>query len=572
MNLHRYLYVLALFVWLFAVPHGAFADELIHSFDSSIEVHTDATLSVTETIQYDFGAGSRHGIFRTLPTSHPEKGSMWYKDRVVRYDIARVERDGITEPYTLEEGSGEVTVKIGDPASTISGRHTYTISYVAHGALMYPKGEGPELYWNVTGNGWQVGIEQVRATLIDPDSILRMERSCYYGSVGENTSCRIVASTTGIMMSAQNLLPHQGMTVANALSSQVAVMKIEENNWKALFIFVGLPLGLILAFLYGTSVYRYRTKHKIDLPVVAQYEPYEGFLPMYAGALIDGKLDPRDITGGILYLAEQGYIKIKKTERKAFFLFEVEDYEFELLRTLDETILDASSREVLTLIFNTLTVGEKVALSTLASSKRSENQRTIRSLTKRINEDLVTAGFYEKAPIVSFSFNRIARYLKPLAMVTGLVLVFAAVAVGFIFLLFAVGIIVLPFLLSRKTEKGYEAINYLKGYKLYLSVAEKDRIAFHNAPSKSPTEFLKHLPYAIAFGVEKEWAEAFKDITIPAPDWYDGGASGGFSAVNLTSSIGAFSTAFASSSGSSSASSGGGSSGGGSGGGGGGSW
>ena len=74
-----------------------------------------------------------------------------------------------------------------------------------------------------------------------------------------------------------------------------------------------------------------------------------------------------------------------------------------------------------------------------------------------------------------------------------------------------------------------------------------------------------------AFGVEEEWAKVFKDVTIPSPDWYEGGNAASFSAVSLTNSLGAFSSSFVASSGSS-PSSGGGSAGGGAGGGGGGSW
>jgi uncharacterized membrane protein len=121
--------------------------------------------------------------------------------------------------------------------------------------------------------------------------------------------------------------------------------------------------------------------------------------------------------------------------------------------------------------------------------------------------------------------------------------------------------------------KGYEALDHLKGFREFLSVTNKERFAFHNAPKKNPTQFMEYLPYAIAFGVEEKWSDIFKDMTIPNPEWYDGGAAHSFSATNLTTSLGAFSTAFAVSSGSKgSASSGGGSVGGGGGGGGGGSW
>lgn len=137
--------------------------------------------------------------------------------------------------------------------------------------------------------------------------------------------------------------------------------------------------------------------------------------------------------------------------------------------------------------------------------------------------------------------------------------------------MFLAGFLSIVFLNRRRTQKGYEALDHLKGFKLFLEMTDRDRFAFHNAPQKSPEQFMEYLPYAIAFGVEKAWAKVFEGFTIPNPDWYDGGNVSSFSPTNLSSSLGAFSSAFATSSGAS-ASSGGGSSGGGAGGGGGGSW
>jgi uncharacterized membrane protein len=126
--------------------------------------------------------------------------------------------------------------------------------------------------------------------------------------------------------------------------------------------------------------------------------------------------------------------------------------------------------------------------------------------------------------------------------------------------------------MDRRTGLGYEALNHLEGFKLFLSVTDKERFAFHNAPEKSPELFMKYLPYAVAFGVEKEWAKVFASLTIPNPNWYEGsGGISAFSATALTSDLASFSTSFSASSGTS-GSSGGGSSGGGGGGGGGGSW
>jgi uncharacterized membrane protein len=124
----------------------------------------------------------------------------------------------------------------------------------------------------------------------------------------------------------------------------------------------------------------------------------------------------------------------------------------------------------------------------------------------------------------------------------------------------------------------------IEGFKLYLSIAEKERFAMLNPPDKTPELFEKYLPYALALDVENQWNEQFAGVLVKAtaedgryhPAWYQGRHSmsndiTGF-ATTLSSS---FTSAISSSStapGSSSGSGGGGSSGGGGGGGGGGGW
>lgn len=104
-----------------------------------------------------------------------------------------------------------------------------------------------------------------------------------------------------------------------------------------------------------------------------------------------------------------------------------------------------------------------------------------------------------------------------------------------------------------------------------------------NPPEKTPELFEKYLSYALALGVEQQWAEQFSGILASAaaegtadgysPAWYSGALWDSMSSGDFASSFGdSLSGAIASSStapGSSSGSGGGGSSGGGGGGGGG---
>ena len=50
-----------------ATPAWAAPGESISGYDTRMAVGADGTTRITETIAYDFGGASRHGIFRVIP-------------------------------------------------------------------------------------------------------------------------------------------------------------------------------------------------------------------------------------------------------------------------------------------------------------------------------------------------------------------------------------------------------------------------------------------------------------------------------------------------------------------------
>jgi hypothetical protein len=560
-------FVFCLLLLAFLFPALASA-EYIERFSSDIEVRRDATFTVVETIDYVF-TEERHGIFREIPLLIPRDPNPPWVEGYIDIALNKVEMNGGSVPYVLESTKNRFVIRIGDPNKTIAGKQTYSITYTVGGGLSYPEGEGTEFYWNVTGNEWKVPIQKAEVMLRDPDGIFRQARSCYRGTFGSTDgSCLALTTESGsIGFQATQLSSGEGMTIAQSLDPARTLRDIRE---RIRFHILVLPL-ILLGCLYGMyRAYRYKTRHATHDTVIPQYEPYPGMKPMYTGVLMDGRLDPRDVTASIVYLAHEGYLKIRKIERKILFLFEVDDYEITLLKLPDGAIGEFE-KKIFGLIFKEpLALGSLVTLSDLKRdhTERRENYTEFLSLQTSMRDDLKKVGFRERMEW-SCIFRNVGITIALLGIAWGLL--FGEVpGVFFIFALF-LGLVLSAFLYERKTPLAYEVETYLKGFKLFLETTERDRYLFHNAPEKNPEQFMEYLPYAIAFGVETKWAEVFKDISIPNPSWYEGGSSGAFSAMNLTSSLGAFSTAFASSSGAS-ASSGGGSSGGGSGGGGGGSW
>jgi uncharacterized membrane protein len=290
---------------------------------------------------------------------------------------------------------------------------------------------------------------------------------------------------------------------------------------------------------------------------------------MFTGVLFDNRLDGRDIAAGIIYLAVQGFLSIKKTEKKVIFFYETNDYEITLLQPTEphETKFQTELISILGL------TGENtvVSLSDIRkdSRKMTKNAAVVQGLKNAVQEDLLSLAFVQKrkwvasVAVVSFVISWILIMFQPSWLDSS-----AVFLIAFFLIIQALLLSLLGY--QRRTTLGYEALNYLKGFKEFLSVTEKERYKFFNAPTLSPTQFMEYLPYAIAFGVETKWAELFKDLSVTNPNWYSSTDGMAFNAIVFTNDMSSFSSSLATNGVSGGGAGGGGFSGGG--GGGGGSW
>lgn len=548
--------------------------ESIESFSTHNTIKADGTVVVEETILYDFEGESRHGIYRTLETGHPQAATKKFYDRFIDIEVVDVSLGGEAVPYEVTSGN-EVVIKIGDPDEFVTGKIEYQITYKLSGALSYGT-EGAEFYYDVTGNNWEVPIGQVVAVVVgEKEGLLREKIYCYEGSLGSTKTCldKISTQSATTFMSGP-LGAGEGLTIAQEVDTAHVAELVAQRSSLAWLLWV---VALIWAAGFLWWALSFRGRNQISRPVIAQYEPYAGFLPMYTGVLFDNSLDPKDITAGIVYLAEQGFISIKKTDKKVLWVFSTTDYEI-TLKKLPVEIQNIFLQKILGLLFEgSAQIGAVVPISELAR-ERNKNALIVKSLGEDVLKDLKEQGFLD-SQLRYVLLTAVKAFVGVWTVTFAVLLAFgllenvglAGMAIPVVFAAAATGVQLAVATFNRRSKKGYEALNHLEGFKLFLSVTDKERFDFHNAPEKSPELFMKYLPYAIALGVEEKWAKVFEGITIPNPDWYDGGNVAAFSAVALTSDVSAFSTSFASSSGTS-GSSGGGSSGGGGGGGGGGSW
>ena len=175
--------LLCLLLFNFAVPAYSAQSERILDFNSRMQVQQDGTMTVTEEIRVVCaGRQIKRGIYRDFPTKYKDRYGNTVK---VGFEVLEVLRDGISEPYHFKELSNGKRVYIGKKEIFLKpGTYTYTITYKTDRQLGFFD-DFDELYWNVTGNGWDFVIEKVEAMVELPPGADMLQRAAYTGRFGE---------------------------------------------------------------------------------------------------------------------------------------------------------------------------------------------------------------------------------------------------------------------------------------------------------------------------------------------------------------------------------------------------
>lgn len=541
--------------------------EEIGNFNVNLKINEDASLLVTENITYDFDDLMRHGIFRDIPIKYKTDAG----NRKIDINVKEVLRDGYSEPYELLKEGNNLQIKIGDAAVAITGQHDYQIVYVVTGAMNYFD-DFDELYWNVTGNEWPVTINSVVAEFEFPILLNQedIQANCYQGQFGSDFSCPINISRQSVTAGSNTALaPGSGLTLAVGFPKGIVIEPSQIDRfigWLRANGIVFLPLIVLVVMFW--LWYKKGRDPQGKGTIIAQYEPPAKLKPTLIGSLVDEKVDNRDITAGLIYLAQQGFIKIARIAKSG--LLGSVDYELELLKD-SNSITSKVEKDIAEIVFGSAASrGTSKKLSQLKKDKTMA--RKMKNLKHDISEAMVSNGFFVGNPAkIKGAYTSIGAFL-----------VFGSFFIGisgiWLFALAASGIIIagFGFLMGKKTKLGAVTKEEILGFKEFLSVTDKDRFKFHNAPEKNPQQFMEFLPFAIAMGVEKQWAGQFKDMYIEQPGWYEGNYTGVFVMSHFINDVSAFSdkmnSGFSQAARGGAGSTGGGFSGGGFGGGGGGSW
>lgn len=560
-------------------------DFTIRSFEADYYLSRDdegrSQLKTVEKITALFpDSDQNHGLERALPQRYDGHSTSLKVESIT-------DENGQALPYADFTDNDNLVLRIGDTDSYVQGEQTYVITYVQRDVTRYfADTNDDEFYWDVNGVEWRVPIESTTARLYMAAPLsdsLNGQMSCYQGRSGSTTSCGIELTSENddavFTATADNLGRGATMTLAVGFQPQTFTgyqptpLERMMQLWPMVALVSSIAaVGIIIWLSVKYSRIMHRAKGRGT--IIPEYLP-----PKEASVFIAGQVTKNyqtEITAQLIDLAVRHHLKIYQTKEKT--IWKQAEYELELVKAEG---LRKEERGLLDDLFGTQAKpGDRFAMQELR--KQYSLAKKLIDRRKTVRDDARGEyGLFERAQTHANWFNRVGVVLLIIGviMLSPMVLVVAIVS------------LVLAHSLWPLTQKGAELRDYLKGLKLYIGVAEEERLRMLQSPegaekvgridAKDAKQLVKLyervLPYAVLFGQEKEWAKqlgVYYENGHTQPDWYAG--HGAFSAVMFSAALSGFSATSSSYSSSTSASTGGsgggGSAGGGGGGGGGGGW
>lgn len=544
------LFFLIFLILPFLFPSKIFAEQ-INSFDTTITAHKDGTMNIVEKINYDFGSLDRHGIFRYIPT-YVKVGNLY---RIYKFSDIQVLRDGNPENYANNSDAKQLSLKIGNADKTITGVHNYEIDYVVSNGIGSNYSDHDEIYWNATGNGWDLDIEKASLTFNTDFGVSPTKILCFTGAYGsKDSNCTVsrnLASTSSLLYSNEGLTAVANYPVGTFPKSILSTnppstLSEKITNWVFAHLFqIWLFLNIVLPALLFYWYQKHKNKERFGKPSVNFDLPKDGKIriaPAEAGTIDTARLDKDDVTATIFDLAIRKYIKLVGTKKVK--KFAPDETDIKIVKLKNSSGLNSYETSLYNRLFQS---GEEVDVKDL----KDDFYLTYQDMETKVFDSLKKNGYYVRNP----------KYEKGGLIFLATVCLFT----GNIFL--SIILFYLSHKLIGRTAKGDEIDFRIDGLKLFL----KSQLRNYDWQAQKFYTVEQMIPYAMALGYIDRFMEQLKIINPNYnPTWYTG-YNGNFY-TNYALFASGLSSNITTASPSSSGSGGGGFSGGGGGGGGGGSW
>lgn len=511
-------------------------------------------LKVVEIVTAEFPEYKQNkGICRQIPFTNQDGANVTLAS-LTRQNL-KLTRNGVEEPiYSIEKVNNYYNVCTGTE-DYVTGTQAYTFEYEFTQVVTEFSTDGreyQELYWDTNGNGATQKFDKVTARLhFEDETVWTGESWCYVGKYGESGAerCTIEKIEDGVMFVAENLNSFENLTFDVELLADTFVVPLPMQNYILVIMMVVI---LVLAFgalakpfrAFRIAIKKWR-KYK-GIFVAPQYQPDPRYdiaemAEVYLGKKKDAKVSV------LLEMVVQKKIEIKKEEQKKWVIVvkkwgEMGEEEKIVLKILNGGGGLADGSEI--------KIKSHEPSKTLVDLGQSFDREVLVKMRKK---DLVEAGYKVSGGKlkgegiglanrgVMMLFVAFVLYYLGMKITKGEVNMEGYLVGKEVFGLVCfviIWVVVLAYLLMRmQTERivfhtldGLDASKYMEGLKLYIKMAEAERMKILQSvegadvtPEGIVKLYEKLLPYAAVFGLEKSWMNELKEYCkiqeIVEPDY-----------------------------------------------------
>jgi len=409
---------------------------------------------------------------------------------------------------------------------------TFVFRYFVVGGLRFYNA-GDRFDWRPFGSGLSAPIDTSTTVINLPaqfadDQVTRSHTGLAgvndYFIDGQRASFVATSVPAGSELEISVTFPH-GAVQGNPPRWQNEVDTLE--LWSPILRWGSVLVGFLLLVLCSVAVlgwwyFRVRLS-PAALGKVPKYlkSPPGDLSPAVAGALVDGKVNPRHLMATMLDMAYHRALNIGKVRKDPDSLLpdedEAEESVFELYG-LDESKAERSyEKSLYGKIF-----GYAGAKKRQLSGVRQILYLSVPELKNKIEFEVAKRDYFAenvsgvRRQYLAFGGAGLLMSLV-LALLAGVVLSRFTYLAACPFLGITVGAAILmgvAFAIPKKTEIGAKEAVRWEAFKRYLTdIGEKEA-------ARVRVRFAQYLPYAVAFGIEKQFVEKFTAAKTSVPNWW----------------------------------------------------
>ena len=509
------------------------------------------------------------GICRMIPFTNQD-GMNVTLPNLTRSNI-KVTRNGVSEPIYSIEKKGDYFEVCTGTEEYVLGKQVYGFEYEYERVVTEFDAEGnnvsgqnvevayQELYWDTNGTGSSQRFDKVTARVHFVGDALdgfTGESWCYVGRYGlsDQDRCTTTKTSDGVEFVASGLKAYENLTFDVEIRAGSFVVPEPNRNYTLVWILIAV--GGLLGVITILPVKNYlkagpKRKFYKGFFVKPEYQPNAEYTVAEMAEVYIGKTENEKVAV-LLNLIVKKKISLLKTGEKKKKGWKVKILSLDGVEDEAKTMLAILNGGSVVEVGDEIEIKAQVATSKLVALGKKYNDQVVSELKK---DGLVEEKYSTGAGKITFG-GLLTTLVVVVSIVIGIVSVIydenvnGGVLHGYIvgkdfflpalIVMLVVAIILWSLLYSMsekyalRTKKGLTASRYMDGAKLYIGMAEAERLKMLQSVKGADTTnegivrlYERMLPYAAVLGLEDSWMKElekyYKLDEVTEPEWHRNG-------------------------------------------------